>query len=160
VFGSGKGPAAHLFPELTKRRHYLLPQLPVHLHELGQEAVEQAEQILSDQYLAVAVWTGPDPDHRNPHPSAHRLRYLGGNALEHDGERTRLLELQGQVDQSLGFGAARCLGFEDSGTQVRLHRGADVGHDGNAGRISAPPSTSRPRAPASLISLSADSRAL
>jgi len=68
--------------------------------KLRHEIVEQSEEVIEDQDLAVTVGTGPDSNCRNGQLFRDGLGQLGGNRFEHYGEGAGCFEGLGIIQQN------------------------------------------------------------
>jgi len=102
------------------------------LTKRGARPVRQAHHVLPDEHLAVAVRAGADPDRRDRQRLRHQRGDRGGDRLEHDGERTGVLERERIVDEAARRAGAPGLRLEAAELRDALRREADVRHHGDA----------------------------
>jgi len=96
-------------------------------------ALREAEQVVVDEHLAVAVRAGADPDRRHREPARHFGRDGRRHSLEHDREATGLLERDRVVDQPSCRLRRLALRLEAAEHRRRLRRQANVPHHRNPG---------------------------
>src|SRR5438874_4973976 len=63
--------SAHFRREISRGAQDRLAELPILLHELRHECVEEAEHIVADEDLAIAVRTGANSDRGNFQSRSH-----------------------------------------------------------------------------------------
>src|SRR6266516_6004333 len=127
-------PARHVVGEPARGVEQGLTQAGVPLHEAGQPPGGQPGHILPDQDLRVAVRAGPDADRRDPQRGRDPPPEIGGDRLEHHGERARVLERTGVREQLIARGAA-ALDPPYATERVDALRGQpEVPHHRDAGR--------------------------
>src|SRR3990170_9061665 len=95
MLGAGKLAGLDLLAVPGEGRRDDLLQVRVALDELGGEVVEEPEEVVRHQRLAIARGPRPDADGRDPELSGDDLRHLPGDAFEHEGRDPCLLEEQG-----------------------------------------------------------------
>src|SRR5690606_19733110 len=84
---AGETPRPHDIREAPRRVLDRPGQLGVASHEPGPEGGEQAQEVMGDEHLAVAVGAGPDADRRYGEAFGDLLAERGGDLLQHDRER-------------------------------------------------------------------------
>src|ERR1700733_12588733 len=85
VRGVGELAALHLGGEMLDGAADVLGQLGVVFHEFGVESLVQAEHVVEDEDLPVAVRARTDPDRRNRDAGRDTLGGGGSHELEHQG---------------------------------------------------------------------------
>src|SRR5438132_6808275 len=88
----GETPGADVVEVMRDGRARLVAEVGVAADELRGEVVVEAEEIVEDQHLPVAVRAGADADGRRGDALGDHRRQLGGAALQHDGEAAGLSE--------------------------------------------------------------------
>src|SRR5688500_10199389 len=91
---SGEAPFPDARGEFGDRLPRSDPQLGVSAHEARRDPLFQAEQVVVDQHLPVAVRAGADADGRNFQTLADLGSQVGGDALQDQGEGAGLFKLQ------------------------------------------------------------------
>src|SRR6266511_4101638 len=127
-----EGPLADLAVVLLQRLDDRRPEVGVPLRELRLEIAEQAEDVVEDQDLAVAVASRPDPDRRDAHALRGHRRHGRGHGLDDDREAASLLEADAIVDELPRRGRALRLHLEAAELRDALRREPDVTHDRDA----------------------------
>ncbi len=86
---------------------------------------------MQHQHLPAAEWPGADADGRHTHALRDHVSKRGGDRLQHDRVRSRLVERLGVAYQP--HRVARCLALHAETAQLvhRLRRQADVPHHGD-----------------------------
>ena len=131
LFG-GEAPRPHVLGECAHRRCHLSPQVCVALDEAGLEVLEDPEQVVEHEDLAVRRRPRADADRRNRQAFAHYRRDLGRDRLEHEGEASRRLQCQGVVEQLACRDTRARLSLEAAAERRRRLRGeAEVPHHGD-----------------------------
>jgi len=96
-------------------------------------ALAQAEQIVVDEHLAVAVGAGADPDRRHREPARHLRGDRRRHGLEHDREATGCLERARVVDELQRRLRGLALGLEAAQHRRGLRGQPDVPHHRDPG---------------------------
>src|SRR5712692_3400184 len=100
MFGTGKSALGDLARVLLRGPGDLLRQVGVLLDELGRAARGQAEQVVDDQHLAVAVRPGTDADGRDAEGRGHLAGELAGDPFQHQAEGAGVLQGAGVGEDS------------------------------------------------------------
>src|SRR5260370_18798640 len=90
VLRGGEGAAAHVLVELARGGFDRLTEFGVLADELRDMVRIQAEDILDDEHLRIAMGSGADADRGDRQCLRDSLPECGGNGLEHARERARL----------------------------------------------------------------------
>src|SRR5258708_33656573 len=98
VLRGGEGAAAHVLVELARGGFDRLTEFGVLADELRDMVRIQAEDILDDEHLRIAMGSGADADRGDRQCLRDSLPEGGGDALEHDRARPRLLQGFGIVE--------------------------------------------------------------
>ena len=93
----------------------------------------EAQDVVEDQHLAVAVRTGPDADGRNLHGLGDHGGHQSGHALQHDREAAGVGEGLGRVNQVQGGRGVAALHLVSTHGVHRLGRQAYVAHHRDLG---------------------------
>ncbi len=80
---TGESPGAHVSSPRSHGRHRVALDVGVATHELGGDAVFDAEQVVKHQHLTVTVRPRPDSDGGNGDRFGDHGGHFGGNPLEH-----------------------------------------------------------------------------
>src|SRR3981189_3420996 len=83
VLGGGEGAAAHVLVELARSGFDRLTEFGVLANELRHVIGIQAEDVLNDEHLAIAVGSGADADRGNRQRLRHPLAERTGDRLQH-----------------------------------------------------------------------------
>src|SRR3990172_6751796 len=86
VFFRRKSAALHILPECFHCLERLFLEIRILLYELRREPVEQPQEVVEHQHLAVAVRACADPDGRDMEQTADLLCERGRHGFEHDSE--------------------------------------------------------------------------
>lgn len=89
----------NFFLVATERLERIGLEMGIWFDKLRHKLIEQPEEIIEDQDLAVAVGTGPDSNGRNGDLFCDGLGQLGGNRFEHDREGAGCFKGFGIVQQ-------------------------------------------------------------
>ena len=87
---------------------------------------------MQHEHLPVGGGSSPDPDRRDAQRVRDRARQLAGHALEHDAERTGLLQPLRIGQDARRLGVSLALDLEAAHLVDELRRQADVTHDRDA----------------------------
>src|SRR5579883_237282 len=96
-----KGPLGDLTGEGLHGLDRLGAEVGVALDEPRGAPPGQAEKVMDDQHLAIAVGPGADPNRGDAERSRDLGRHLGGHRLKDQAERSRLLQLAGILKEAL-----------------------------------------------------------
>src|SRR3972149_3350812 len=104
VFGARKCTGLHLLTVLREGGRNGPLEIGVALDELGREVIEETQEVVRDQELAVTRGPCTDPDGGNPELPGDHLRHPPGNPLEDQRKNAGLLEQQCILEQALRGG--------------------------------------------------------
>src|SRR5260221_2038896 len=79
-----------------------LAQVCITLGVLGQKIFIEAQNIMKNLHLSVAVWPGTDSDSRDVKPPGNVLCQRRGDRLKDNSERSCLFQRQRIIDQAMG----------------------------------------------------------
>src|ERR671926_1536643 len=100
VFVGREGARAHVVGVSLERPVHRLAEVRVLAHEARARLAEgEAEQVVRDEYLRVAVRPRADADGRDVERGRHLARDLARDDFEHDGEGARLLQGERVLDE-------------------------------------------------------------
>ena len=129
--GPGKVPALDVLVVGPRRAEQLAVEVGVLLDEGGHPAGAQAEGVVPDQHLAVALDAGADADGRDHQLLGDLRGDVAGHHLHHDRERAGVLDGVGVGEDPLGRVAAALDAVAAEGV-LALRGEADVGHHRDA----------------------------
>src|SRR3989442_9411679 len=95
VLRGGEGATAHVLGELARGGFDRLAEFGVLTDELRDMVRIQAEDVLDDEHLPIAVGSGADPDRGNRQCLRYSLAERTGDRLQHHGEGARLFQRPG-----------------------------------------------------------------
>src|ERR1700687_4524323 len=127
VFIPRKSPRPHLIAIFGHRLANCSPHLSITFHKTRLQILEESEQIVRHQHLAVAIGTGADADRGDVQFLRNLLRDLGRNAFKHNGKRTGFLDGYSILEETRLI----ALDTEAAEAMDRLRRQADMAHEGN-----------------------------
>src|SRR5439155_1624042 len=96
----------HLRHVLARGAQHLAAELRVALGEAGRPVGREAEEVVQDEYLAVAAHARADPDGRDGELGRDLAGEVERDALEHDGEGARRLDGARVVQDALALARA------------------------------------------------------
>src|SRR5437879_4213106 len=99
MLGGGEGAVADVACERAHGGGHLAAKVRVALDEARLELLEDSEEVVEDEHLAVGARAGTDADSRYLEPIGNRGGDLRGHSLEHQREAARCLERQRVVEQ-------------------------------------------------------------
>ena len=99
VLGSGECAGQGLLVELVQTSDHLLTDVSELLDELGLEVAVHAQQVLSDQNLAVNVGASTDTQDGHLNSLGNSLANANGDALQNDCECASLFQSLSVLDQ-------------------------------------------------------------
>src|SRR5436309_9029304 len=85
VLRGGEGAATHVLVELARGGFDRLAEFGVLADELGDVVRIQAEDILNDEHLRIAIWSGADADRGDAECLCHPLAERAGDRLQDHG---------------------------------------------------------------------------
>src|SRR3989442_15297983 len=91
---------------LAGRAHHLAAELRVALGEARRPVGREAEEVVHDEHLPVAVHARADADGRDRERGRDLRSEVERDALEHDGEGARRLDGAGVVEHALAWAVA------------------------------------------------------
>src|SRR5439155_27146084 len=92
VLRGGEGAATHVLVELARGGLDRLAEFGVLADELGDVVRIQAEDVLDDEHLGIAVGSGADADRGDAQRLRHALAERSGDRLQHNRESTRVFQ--------------------------------------------------------------------
>jgi hypothetical protein len=132
VVGRGKMALPNLFGILLEGRSDRSAERSVLFCVLRDKIFKQSQQVVPHLHLTVAGVAGANADRRDAQRFTHDASESGGEQLQDDTERTRLLQGLGVAHQVLGrFGAAPLHAVAGQ-LMHGLRRQANMAHNGNA----------------------------
>ncbi len=129
MFGAGEGAGADFAAVFLGGAADGGAEVGVLLDEAGSDVVEQAEQVGSDEDLAVAAGSGADADGRDLDGGGELGGEVGWDAFDDEGEGAGGFDGAGVVEEALGV----ALDLEAAESADGLRRQSDVAHDGDVG---------------------------
>src|SRR3990172_4753093 len=129
MFNGWELPRLHVGREGRERTRHFPMEVGVFADELGRETVEEPQEIVRDQTLAIAASPGADADRGDLKPLRDPPSQSSGDRLEDEGKTTRRLKLEGVIHQPLGCLCRLRLSLEAAELMNGLWCQSEVAHD-------------------------------